>query len=94
MMCLTLTLRGESMNNLDHDQPNALRHPGIREMYAHLQSMATKLPESYPPGTADRYLAVAQKNWEQNDFPQATAIAEAGGDDWQLAVEDEYLISA
>ncbi len=82
------------MSNLKPYKPTAVRHPGVQEMYEYLKGMETKLPDSYPLGTADRYLAVAQKNWEQNDLPQATAIAEIDRDEGSLAVEDEYLVSA
>ena len=79
------------MSNLKPCPSNALGHPGVREMYDYLQGMETKLPESYPLGTADRYLAVAQKNWEQNDLPSATA---ENDEDDLLVAEDDYLMSA
>jgi len=34
-------------------------------MYTHLQAMEAHAPEFYPSGTADRYLAIAQKDWQE-----------------------------
>jgi hypothetical protein len=77
------------MNDFNHLNPSFIRHPGIREMYEHLQAMEVDSPGFYPPGTADRYLAVTQKTWQrlamdQNDQEPGVLFA----------LSEEILISA
>lgn len=55
------------MNELNLSQPILVKHPGVREMYAHLKAMEAYSPDFYPAGTADRYLAIAQKNWQETE---------------------------
>jgi len=59
------------MNELNLLQPISLRHPGVREMYTHLKAMEAYSPDFYPAGTADRYLAVAQKNWQRPEAEES-----------------------
>lgn len=58
------------MNEFNLLQPISIRHPGVREMYAHLQTMEAYAPTFYPSGTADRYLAIAQMKWQRPEIEE------------------------
>lgn len=79
--------QGGSMNKLNFLQPIFVKHPGVREMYAHLKAMEAYSPEFYPLGTADRYLAVAQKNWQRAETEKGDELALLDG-------QEESLMSA
>ena len=75
------------MNELNLSQPILVKHPGVREMYAHLKAMEAYSPDFYPAGTADRYLAIAQKNWQRSESEQGEELD-------PLDVQAESLMSA